>query len=199
LHDPSQQPIDVQQRGQKRRMTAAKTLALIALGYVVAIVGGVAAVAVNEMLIPDEIQQTSGGMVAFGDMVLFVLAAGVLSLAPTFFLLKLCVRKAPRALVAVLLVIAALGPASWIMVRWMAASPAPAALPSIIGDLTGLFIAFVAIPRMVLGPVLLAIEGVTLFMISRRPERSLLAAAMLMDIVPLLMFAMHMTAASHHY
>jgi hypothetical protein len=195
LHDPSQLTIDVQQRG--RRMTGAKTLALVALGYVVSLVGGVAAVAVNEMLIPDDIQQSSGGMVAFGDMVLFVLVAGILSLAPTFVLLKLCVRKAPRALVAVLFLIAAIGPASWIAVWWMATGAAPGGQTRAVGDLTGLFIAFVAIPRMVLGPVLLAIESATFFMIGNRPARSILAAAMLMDIVPLVMFVLHFAAATH--
>lgn len=180
-------------------MTDAKKLALIALGYVVSLVGGLAAVAVNEMLIPDEIQQTSGGMVAFGDMVLFVLAAGLLSLAPTFFLLNLCVRKAPRALVAVLLLMAAIGPASWMTVRWMATSASPGGLPVAMGDVIGLFVAFVAIPRVILGPVLLAIEAVSLFMIRSRPARSILAAAMLMDIVPLAMFVRHFTAATHRY
>src|ERR1035441_9884779 len=81
-------------------MRTAKKLALIAAGYALSVAGGVAAVAVNELRMPADIAQTSPGMVAFGDMILFVLAAGFFSLAPTWFLLKLSVEKAPRVSVA---------------------------------------------------------------------------------------------------
>src|SRR5215469_15808819 len=101
-------------------MSVMKKLALIAAGYALSIVGGLAAVAVNELRIPEDIQQTSGGMVAFGDMIVFVLAAGVFSLAPTWFLLKLCVEKAPRTLLTAELLIAAIGPASWLAVMSVA-------------------------------------------------------------------------------
>jgi len=47
-------------------------------------------------------------MVAFGDMILFVLAAGFFGLAPTWYLLKLSIEKAPRALLAALFLIACL-------------------------------------------------------------------------------------------
>jgi len=57
--------------------------------------GGFVAVAANEAFMPASIAQTSGGMVAFGDMILFVLVAGFFSLAPTWFLLKLSVENAP--------------------------------------------------------------------------------------------------------
>jgi hypothetical protein len=53
-------------------------------------------------------------MVVFGDMILFVLVAGFLSLAPTWFLLKLSVEKAPRTLLATELLIAAMGLVSWL-------------------------------------------------------------------------------------
>ena len=144
-------------------MSTAKTLALIAVGYALSVVVGLAAVAVNEWLMPEEISQTSSGMVAFGDMILLVLVAGFLSLAPTWLLLKLLVAKAPRALLAILLLIAAIGPTSWLAVRYMA-EPGGANLsnlPQIFAILFGLFIAFVAIPRMVFGPVLLVIETAT--------------------------------------
>jgi uncharacterized membrane protein len=62
--------------------------------------------------------------------------------------------------------------------------------------LVGLFIAFVAIPRMVFGPVLLAIEAATLLLARERTARALLAAAMLMDLVPLGIFALHMARAT---
>ncbi len=70
------------------RMSAAKKLAFIAAGYALSVGGGLAAVAINELLIPADIAQTSPGMVAFGDMILFLLVAGFLSLAPSWFLLK---------------------------------------------------------------------------------------------------------------
>lgn len=178
-------------------MTVAKKLALIAAGYCLSAGGGIAAVAVNELLIPDDIQQSSGGMVAFGDMIVFALVAGVLSLAPTWFLLKLCIDKTPRTLVAAVLLIAAIGPASWLAVRWMATGPGPHSLPQTFNGMLGLLIAFGAIPRIVFGPVLLMIEAVIFFLVHGLPQRAILAAAMLMDLVPLSIFALHMAAATH--
>src|ERR1700738_2758881 len=91
-------------------MTKPKSLVLITAGYVLSVGGGLAAVAVNELFMPADVAQTSPGMVAFGDMVLFVLVTGFLSLAPTWFLLKLLVEKTPRALLATELLIAASEP-----------------------------------------------------------------------------------------
>jgi len=48
-----------------------KKLALIAIGYVLSVVVGFVAAAVNEALMPDAVAQGSPGMVAFGDMILF--------------------------------------------------------------------------------------------------------------------------------
>jgi hypothetical protein len=112
-------------RGEGGRMRVANRLALIAAGYGLAIGGGIAAVAVNEFLIEDAIQQSSGGMVAFGDMIVFVLASGFLGLAPSWFLLKLCVEVIPRSLIAAELLFAAIGPASWLAVARMATSAGP--------------------------------------------------------------------------
>jgi hypothetical protein len=63
-----------------------KTLFQIGLGYVIAIATGYVAVALNEWLMPEDISQSSGGMVAFGDMVLFVFVTGFISLLPSWFL-----------------------------------------------------------------------------------------------------------------
>src|ERR1051325_6200152 len=104
-------------------MITAKRLGLIALGYVLAVAGGCVAVALNELFMPEEISQASGGMVAFGDMILFVLATGALGLVPTWFLLRLCVEKAPRIVLALVLLMAVLGPASWLAGRHMARGP----------------------------------------------------------------------------
>ncbi len=124
-----------------------------------------AAVAVNELFMPADVAQTSPGMVAFDDMILFVLVAGLLSLAPTWFLLKLFVENAPRALLATELLIAAMGAVSWLAMTALAvATPegGPSSLPNwpqAARELLGLLIAFGAIPRMVFGPVLQVIEG----------------------------------------
>ena len=177
-------------------MSAAKKLALIALAYVLSIVGGIVIVAANEALMPADISESSGGMVAFGDMILFVLATGFFSLAPTWFLLKLAVEKAPRALLAAELLIALTGPASWLAVMHLTDGPVPNA-PEAEMALFGLLIAFGAIPRIIAGPVLVAIEGVTCFLIRERDRRALLGAAMLMDLVPLGIFALHLSGVSY--
>jgi hypothetical protein len=52
-----------------------KRLALIATGYALSVGGGLAAGAVNELFMPADVAQTSPGMVAFGDMILFLFVA----------------------------------------------------------------------------------------------------------------------------
>jgi hypothetical protein len=174
-------------------MSGAKKLALIAAGYALSIAGGGAAVAVNELMMPADIAQSSGGMVAFGDMILFVLAAGFFSLAPTWFLLKMSLEKAPRTLLAAQLLLAGIGPLSWLAMVHLAGASAPN-LPQV--ELLGLLIAFGAIPRIVAGPILVVVEGLALFLAQDRVTRALLGAAMLMDLVPLSMFALHLFGAT---
>jgi hypothetical protein len=170
---------------------------LIALGYALSVGGGFAAVTLNEARIPQEVSQNSGGMVAFGDMVVFVLATGFLSLAPSWFLLKLLLEKAPRVLLAIELLIAAIGPPSWLAVAHLTDGPGVRSPPQASEQLFGLFLALFAIPRMVLGPVLLVIEVATFILVRGRIARTLLVAAMLMDLVPLSLFAAHMVGAVH--
>jgi hypothetical protein len=182
-------------------MGAAKKLAWIAAGYALAVAGGLAAVAVNELRMPADIAQTSPGMVAFGDMILFLVVAGFLGLVPTWFLLKLAVQKAPRTVLAIVLLIAAIGPASWLAVTRLASDPGGSSfpnLPAAAAQLLGLFIAFGAIPRMVFGPVVLVIEGATFLLVRGRVARALLVAAMLMDIIPLGMFALNLARATRY-
>ena len=76
--------------------------------------------------------------------------------------------------------------------------PQPSNPPQTIGQLLGLFIAFIAIPRMVFGPVLLVIEGGAFFLVREAITRVLLAAAMLMDLVPLGIFALHMARVARY-
>ena len=114
-------------------MSTAKRLALIAAGYALCVVAGLAAVAVNELRMPADVAQGSPGMVAFGDMVLFVLVAGFVGLVPTWFLLKLFIEKAPRALLAIVLLVAAMGPASWLAVTYLAGGSSLPNLPEAVG------------------------------------------------------------------
>ena len=179
-------------------MSMAKRLALIAAGYALCVVAGLAAVTVNELRMPADVAQGSPGMVAFGDMILFVLVAGFVGLAPTWFLLKLFIEKAPRALLAIALLVAALGPSSWLAVMHMAGGASHPNAPEPVSQLLGLFVAFVAIPRMVFGPVLLVIEGAAFLLVHGRVTRALLAVAMLMDLVPLGMFALHLMRATRY-
>jgi hypothetical protein len=97
-----------------------KKLALIAIGYVLSVVVGFVAAAANEALMPDDVAQGSPGMVAFGDMILFIFVTGFFSLAPTWFLLKLLVATAPRTLLTAELLIATMGPVSWLAMTIMA-------------------------------------------------------------------------------
>ena|ERR1700722_14921093 len=174
-------------------MTTAKKLALIAAGYAFAILGGCAAVAVNEWRMPTDIAQGSPGMVAFGDMILFVLATGFLGLVPTAFLLKLWIEKAPRALLGLLLLLAAIGPVSWLTMVYLAADSTAAPNHAMsFGPLLGLFVAFGAIPRIVAGPILVVIEAATFFLVRGRVVRALLAVAMLMDIIPIGIYVLRM-------
>jgi hypothetical protein len=113
---------------------------------------------------------------------------GFLSLAPTWFLLKLSVEKTPRALLATELLIAAMGPVSWLAMTARAVTTpkgGPSRLPNwpqAARELVGLLIAFGVIPRMIFGPVLLVIEGVTFLLVRERIARGLLAAAMFMNL-----------------
>jgi hypothetical protein len=179
-------------------MSTVKRLALIAAGYALCVVAGLAAVALNELRIAVVDAQASSGMVAFGDMILFVFVTGFFGLAPTWFLLKLLIEKAPRVLLAIMLLVAAMGPASWLSVTQLADGSSLMNLPQAIQALVVQFIAFVAFPRMVLGPVLLVIEAVTFLLVRGRVARALLAVAMLMDLVPLGIFALHFLRATRY-
>jgi len=174
-------------------MSALKKLALIAVGYALSVAAGVAVVAVHELVVPDD----SGGMAAFGDMILFVLVAGFFSLAPTWFLLKLSLEKAPRSLAAVLFLIAAMGPLSWLAVAYLTADHV-SNLPQPVNELLGMLIVFGAVPRIAAGPVFLVVEGAAFLLSDNRMTRALLAAAMLMDLVPLGIFALHLAGVTRH-
>jgi hypothetical protein len=180
--------------GKELRMSVFGRLAWIAAGYGLAIAAGVVAVSINEMLIPADVSQSSGGMVAFGDMILFVLAVGFFSLAPTWFLLKLLAEKAPRPLLIGILLLAVTGPLSWAAVVGSSGG-AGSNLP--IKEIIGALVALGAIPRIVLGPIVVAVEFLALFLFRDAGSRKLLAAAMLMDVIPMGLFTLHMVRATH--
>jgi hypothetical protein len=172
-------------------MSVPKKLALIALGYVLSLVAGCGAVTVNELLMPSDISQGSPGMVAFGDMILFVLVTGFVGLIPTLFLLRLAIDKAPRASLNALILVALAGPVSWLVVRQLAGGP-PDTAPPLLAQLLGPLIAFVAIPRIVAGPVVVVAEGLAMLLVRQRSMRIVLAVAILMDLVPIGLYALHM-------
>lgn len=177
-------------------MTLARKLTAIAAGYALAIIGGAIVVAIHELLVAPEMSQNSGGMVAFGDMVLFVLTAGFLGLVPSWFLLKLAIERAPRVLLTVLVLIAATGSISWLVVADLTGADAHPP-PQAAREWIGLLIVFVAIPRIVLGPVVLAVEATTFLLLRARKARVVLASAMFLDIIPMGLFAAHLAASMH--
>jgi hypothetical protein len=174
-------------------MSVPKKLALIALGYGLAFVAGFAAITVNDLLMPSDISQGSPGMVAFGDMILFVLVAGFVGLVPTLFLLRLAIHKAPRASLAALVVVALAGPLSWLAMLHVAGGPPPNPPPPFVRFL-GPLIAFGAIPRIVAGPVVVVAEGLAMILVRQRTMRIVLAVAILMDLVPMGLYASHMAS-----
>ena len=122
-----------------------------------------------------------------------------MALVPNWFLMKLLVEKAPRPLLAAILVIAATGPLSWLAVIYLlSSSPDPSASALAGSRVLGLVIAFVAIPRMVFGPIMIVVEGAALFMIHERLTRAVLAVAVLMDLVPLGLYALHVARMPHY-
>jgi hypothetical protein len=172
-------------------MSVPKKLALIALSYVLALVAGYAAVTVNELLMPADISQGSPGMVAFGDMILFVLVAGFVGLVPTLFLLRLAIDKAPRLSLAILALVALAEQLSWLTMKVLAGG-SPAGPPSAFLRVLGPLIAFGAIPRIVASPIVVVAEALAMLLVRQRSMRIVLAGAILMDFVPIGFYAPHM-------
>jgi hypothetical protein len=111
--------------------------------------------------------------------------------------MKVFVENAPRALLVAILVIAVTGPLSWLAVIYLFGSPDPSTSALAGRPILGPLIAFVAIPRMVFGPVLIVVEGAGFFLIRARLTRAVLAVAVLMDLVPLGLYALHVVRTHH--
>jgi hypothetical protein len=85
------------QHFMKRRVVMSKMsvwakAGLVIGGYVLACLAAGGAVYVNGLLTPDAVKQASGGMSAFGDLILLVGAFGLCALFPTGLALYFIVR-----------------------------------------------------------------------------------------------------------
>ena len=121
-------------------MGTAKKLSLIAGSYLVAAAAGAAAVLLNRLFTAGD----DSGMAAFSDLVLFILVAGLLSLPPTWTLLRRFAERSPRAPLVVVLFVALSGPASWLAASW---TPGSDGATAPLHAAFGLAIVFGAIPR----------------------------------------------------
>lgn len=74
------------------KMNGWMKLGLVLGGYVLAFLIACAAVYVNGLMTPADVQMASSGMAAFGDMVLFIGTFGFLALFPTGLALYFLVR-----------------------------------------------------------------------------------------------------------
>ena len=72
-------------------------LGLVLVGYIVACLVAYGAVYLNDLFMDPTVLQGSGGMSAFGDLILFVGVFGVCALLPTgvglFFLLRKFLKR----------------------------------------------------------------------------------------------------------
>lgn len=76
-------------------------ITIVAGGYLLALLAAFAAVALHSAVTGESGAQNSGGMSAFGDLVLFVAVFGVVALVPTgaglFFLLSKAKKSDPSS------------------------------------------------------------------------------------------------------
>jgi hypothetical protein len=124
-------------------------------------------------------------------MIVFVLAAGFLGILPTWFLLKVGIKAAPRALLVGGIVVALIGPFSWLSgERRQSIKSGPQHRRA--GRLSH------HLPRHSAHGGRPGPAGVSFLILRDREMRMLLAAAMLMNAVPLGLFGSHMARAPHY-
>lgn len=167
-------------------MSTRRQLGLIAFGYLLAAGAGVAAVSIRYWFADPADVAASSGMYAAGDMMMFLLVAGGLALVPTAWLLWLTTRAWPRVVAAGLFVLSLTGPLAW----WVMSSPDN--LRGATWPMLGLLVAFVVFPRVIVSPVACLVLFVALALAREMRTRALLAAALLIEATPVLMFAWHM-------
>jgi hypothetical protein len=142
-------------------------LGLVLGGYAVALAAAFAALAASALLAQDDPAQASGGMQAFGDLLLFVAVFCIVALVPTALALWF-LRAVPTfwlVLSIVSLALAATGPIAAAMIQHM-------------DRLAGALVAFLSLLR-VLGAPLLAVGFAICALIAPtgRSRGALLAAA----------------------
>ncbi len=146
-------------------MSRLSKLGLVFAGYVAALVAAFAFVWVRSILLPPE--DGSGGMQAFGDLLLFVGTFLLLALVPTAFALYF-LRAFPTfwaALAIASLVFAATGPVAAAMVQHM-------------HQFSGVMVALFGVLRVLGAPLAcLGFAVCALFAPTGRSRRALLAAA----------------------
>ncbi len=112
--------------------------------------------------------------------------------------MKVPAENAPRTLLAAILVIAATGPLSWLAAIDLFGGPDPSTSALAGKPVLGPLIAFIAIPRLVFGPILIVVGGAAFFMMRGRLTRVVLAVAVVMDFIPLALYALHVARLPHY-
>lgn len=170
-------------------MTGAKRLCLIAAGYAAAAVITAFLVWVRYLFINPADVNASSGMYAGGDLVMFVLICGTLSLGPTFFLLRFLNEQYPRTLAAFLLAFSATGPISLGLLQLLT-SGAPR-FPGALDKFLGLAMLFLIFPRVVAIPVVWLGLGIALLLAREKLTRALLVCALALETLPLALIILH--------
>jgi hypothetical protein len=129
------------------------------------------------------------GDVRQGDLIFFVLIAGTLGLAPTFFLLRLATDTYPLALAAALLALGATAPLSLWSLNFLGSTPLH--LQGALNQLLGLAMVFVIFPRVVAIPVMLLILATAFLLARQRRTRLLLACGLVLEAAPLVLIVIH--------
>jgi hypothetical protein len=93
-------PFRREQRVARGTVRPAVKVAIVVGGYLLAFLLASAAVAIHAMALGESGSQPSGGMSAFGDLVLFVAIFGAVSLAPTAAALYFVFSKRNRSIPA---------------------------------------------------------------------------------------------------
>ena len=150
-------------------MSSLSKLGLVLGGYALALAAAFAVSAVSALLAPNDPAQASGGMQAFGDLILFVGVFGVLALVPTALALWF-LRAFPTfwlALSIAALALAATGPIAAAMIQRM-------------DQLAGVLVAFLGLLRVLAAPLLaLGFAICALIAPTGRSRGALLAAAVI--------------------
>lgn len=165
---------------------------MIALGYALAVVGGVAVVALNELRMSEDIAQGSPGHGRFCRRHTVHASEGVLQ--PPADVVPAETDRSEGATHSARF--PALSRGYW-TIDLAGDDPIRRRYGRItrVNTVSGALIALGAISRIVAGPVVMTVEGITILLARGSIMRALLAGAILMDLIPLVMSALHMARA----